>query len=101
MDDTPVFARHDVIFTLDGVALRTHPEKYCAGQICCIHNPSDHPLRDAALNWRDDRHLMERICSHGIGHPDPDDLAHKRRMMPSDVYDNYAFGIHGCDGCCR
>lgn len=38
-------------------------------------------------HWRGDRHLMERICPHGVGHPDPDDI------NPD--------GVHGCDGCCR
>lgn len=80
--------------------LRTHAEGLCSGQNCCIHNPSDHALRDAPLNWRADRSLMERICEHGVGHPDPDDLAHKKRVMGAR-YPNYAFGVHGCDGCCR
>lgn len=34
---------------------------------------------------------MERICKHGIGHPDPDDLK---------VQSSWAEGVHGCDGCC-
>jgi hypothetical protein len=39
--------------------------------------------------------LIERLCSHGIGHPDPDSLAHldpRGRLM---------LDVHGCDGCCR
>jgi hypothetical protein len=40
------------------------------------------------LHWRYDRGILERICPHGVGHPDPDDKA-----SASD-------GIHGCDGCC-
>lgn len=101
MDDTPLFGHNDFVFTLDGNGLRTHSESRCVGDFCCVHNPSDHPLRHAQLNWRADRYLMERICTHGIGHPDPDDLAYKRRQMSSDEYNNYAFGVHGCDGCCR
>lgn len=69
-----------------------HGADACAGQACCIHNPSDHPLNLAPLNFRG--HVMERICEHGIGHPDPDDLAWRERThqrVPS---------IHGCDGCC-
>jgi hypothetical protein len=30
---------------------------------------------------------MERICPHGVGHPDPDDV------FATDT-------VHGCDGCC-
>lgn len=77
--------------------LTTHPASVCVGEACCVHNPSDHPLREAHLHWRSDRGLMERICDHGIGHPDPDDLAYKERTDPG--YDS-AVGVHGCDGCC-
>ncbi len=80
--------------------LKTHGPSACSGEFCCIHNPSDHPLRDAPLNWRGDRGFMERICAHDIGHPDPDSLAHLQRVL-GDAYEGYAFGVHGCDGCCR
>lgn len=101
MDSDPVFASNDAIFLADGTLLKTHHDSMCSGHHCSIHNPSDHPLRDAPLNWRDDYYLMERICPHGIGHPDPDDLAHKKRVMTSGEYDNHAFGVHGCDRCCH
>ncbi len=80
--------------------LQTHGPSQCSGEFCSIHNPSDHPLRNARLNWRGDRGFMERICEHGIGHPDPDGLDHLKRTL-GDRYKQYAFGIHGCDGCCR
>ncbi len=67
-----------------------HDEEDCSGK-CAIHNPSDHILKEARTHWRDDRALMERICEHGIGHPDPDDLAY---------HQNQWRGIHSCDGCC-
>jgi hypothetical protein len=34
---------------------------------------------------------MERICSHGIGHPDPDDIS---------IINGKDDGAHNCDGCC-
>lgn len=68
--------------TLHGV----HPADTCAGDHCTIHNRSDHHMRGWPQHWRDDRALMERICPHGIGHPDPDEI------NPNT--------IHGCDGCC-
>jgi hypothetical protein len=78
--------------------LRTHGTKQCSGPlgengrpICCIHNQSKHHMVSWPQNWRSDKNMMERLCSHGIGHPDPDDL--KVRTT------NWA-GIHGCDGCC-
>lgn len=90
------------------ILLRTHGPAQCVGEYCCIHNPSDHPLRDAPMNWRGDRGLMERLCQHGVGHPDPDDLTHKQRVFMQRYDESYreryearAFAIHGCDGCCR
>lgn len=77
-----------------GGTLRTHPKGACAGEFCAVHNPSDHPLRDAPLNWRGDRGIMERICPCGIGHDDPDDLAYRASVGRE------ASGTHGCCGCC-
>ncbi len=78
-----------------GQHILVHDKDKCEGY-CCIHNPSNHHMRDWPTHWRDDRRLMERICPHGVGHPDPDDLAFKARIgMDAEVE-----GIHGCDGCC-
>ena len=71
-----------------GQKMWVHAEEDCVGR-CCIHNPSDHHMVDWPTNWRDDRKMMERICEHGVGHPDPDDLAFSGRD-----------GVHGCDLCC-
>lgn len=70
--------------------LWVHNRAKCAGQNCCIHNPSNHHMREWPQNWRDGRGVMERICPHGIGHPDPDDPA----------FQNEYEAVHGCDGCC-
>jgi hypothetical protein len=77
------------------VVQNVHSEEVCAGQACCIHNPSNHHMRNWSMNFRADRGFMERICprefpgdtGHGVGHPDPDDP--------------FADPIHGCDGCCN
>lgn len=63
-----------------------HAPDLCAGEHCTIHNRSDHHMRGWPQNWRSDRGLMERICPHGVGHPDPDEIS-------TDI-------SHGCDGCC-
>lgn len=76
------------------VFLRTHGPDACSGEHCTIHNPSDHHMVGWPLNWRGDRGIMERLCPHGRGHPDPDDLDHLERVGRSDG------GVHGCDGCC-
>jgi hypothetical protein len=76
--------------------LRVHPASMCADdEACVIHKPSDHHMRTWSLNWRADTGVMERLCPHGIGHPDPDAVAHAERQGVE------GFGVHGCDGCCR
>lgn len=82
----------DVIALRTGIIV-THGPSQCAGEFCCIHNPSDHHMVTWEQYWRSDRGIMERICpDNGIGHPDPDDF---RVRTHRDT------GIHGCDGCCR
>lgn len=83
-----------------GRVLRHHDANRCSGEHCSIHNPSDHPLKDQPLHWREDRYppLMERICKHGVGHPDPDHLAHIARTQGDEAA--RLESVHGCDGCC-
>ena len=71
--------------------LLVHPSSACAGQYCTIHNRSNHSMRSFPQHWRTDRAIMERICSHGVGHPDPDDPKFKNEYE----------AVHGCDGCCE
>lgn len=73
---------------------RVHDPKLCEGRGCAIHDhPSDHPLKDAPLNWREDRGILERICEHGIGHGDRDAVLYTRSVGGDS-------GSHACDGCC-
>ena len=81
-----------------GQSLSVHNKEDCKGGSCVIHNPSNHSMKDFPTYWRQDRYLMERICSHGVGHPDPDDLDFKERLGGILVKRDYS--IHGCDGCC-
>lgn len=72
----------------------THPEFSCNGKFCTIHKRSDHSMRSFPQHWRSDRSIMERICEHGIGHPDPDEY----KLLGKDgQYE----AVHGCDGCCQ
>lgn len=81
-----------------GQTLKVHDKEDCKGRHCCIHNPSDHHMKDWPTNWRSDRGLMERICpEHGVGHPDPDDLAFKELMGINASVE----AVHGCCGCCN
>ena len=78
-----------------GHKINVHRKEDCRGLYCVIHNPSSHVMCGFKTHWREDRYLMERICAHGIGHPDPDHIAALplgKRIVES---------IHGCDGCCR
>lgn len=75
-----------------------HDREDCSGA-CSIHSPSDHHMADWPLHWRDDRKLMERICPHGVGHPDPDHIAYTKQLRGSTAASVEA--THGCDGCCR
>ena len=71
-----------------------HTLEACDGGICPVHNPTDHHMRKWALHWRYDRGIVERYCTHGVGHPDPDMLqSQEDRGLPVD-------SIHGCCGCC-
>lgn len=82
-------------FEIEGIRLLgVHPEAVCAGQTCVLHNPLNHGMRDWKLIWREDRGIFERICSHGIGHPDPSQFEFWAEM--NAMYE----AVHGCDGCC-
>lgn len=93
-----------------GLVVSNHSAAICAGSRCCIHNPSEHHMREWSMAYRTDRalrcptHLVhglvltERICPHGVGHPDPDSLSYLKEHDPEGWG---AWGIHGCDLCCR
>lgn len=91
----------DFIATYTGQVLQVHPPEVC-WKPCPVHEPSDHPLNEAPLHWRADMKLWERICPHGTGHPDPDDVAYKRITMLPAVFAGYCYESHGCCGerCC-
>jgi hypothetical protein len=76
------------------ILTNVHQEWDCAGWPCVIHRPSHHAMRSWSLHWRDDRRIFERICKHGVGHPDPDQIDHWRAKAQLHNL------VHGCDGCC-
>lgn len=84
----------------NNVRLSIHDAPQCEGHPCPFHNPSHHRLWKAQINWRSDRHLVERICEHGVGHPDPDHLAWVRMALGEAASDER--GVHGCcwERCC-
>lgn len=74
-------------FAVGVICIRTHHRDTCQGRTCSVHHPSDHPMVSWPQMFRADKRATERVCPHGIGHPDPDDPATDR--------------VHGCDGCCN
>jgi hypothetical protein len=97
--------------------LLVHPRSRCEGRDipCCIHNTSIHHMITWPMNWRGDTGVMERMCEHGVGHPDPDHMTYVMSLTPEDHWCPYEHGwndtpckyphleyqgIHGCDGCC-
>lgn len=50
-------------------------------------------MRSWPRRWRQAYGYVDRICSHGLGHPDPDDVVALQAFGPVDA-------AHACDGCC-
>lgn len=95
-DELWIGSASDPMFGLNRgeMVLSVHPQQMCSPGPCVLHNPSDHHMREWRTHYRGDKRLMERICPHGIGHPDPDDLAWHTSQGRG------YHGVHGCDGCC-
>lgn len=81
--------------------VNVHTEDQCAGPHCAIHNPSDHPLKEATLWFRVRAGILitERICECGIGHPDKNWLEFLL-LRGESVAEVEAQAVHGCCGCC-
>ena len=80
-----------------------HPEGTCIGEHCCIHNPSDHPLKNAPMEWYPQISHMVRVCEHGFQHPDPDDIQFKMMIgdfMAVEAISSVHLVRENCDGCC-
>ena len=70
-----------------------HDAAKCAGEPCPFHAPSGHAMATWPRNVRSTG-LTERMCRHGVGHPDPDSVAWL------DSLGMHGYESHGCDGCC-
>jgi hypothetical protein len=80
-------------YVANGVLVNVHPASACSGYACWVHRPSDHHMVEWPVTGRFDKAVAERVCPHGVGHPDPDDVAYNDRIG-RDI------SFHGCDGCC-
>lgn len=70
-----------------------HDPALCAGRGCSRHHPSNHHMRTWPKVWREYYGYSDRLCSHGVGHPDPDDVVHLQALGGAST-------AHACDGCC-
>jgi hypothetical protein len=50
-------------------------DKDCILHGCSVHNPTNHSMVEWPTSFREDTGMMERVCEHGVGHPDPNALA--------------------------
>ena len=73
------------------ISIYSHDPTECPEAVCVFHNRTNHHIRDFRQRWNLSRGIMERICTHNVPHPDPDD----RRIISGE--DN---GKHNCDACC-
>ena len=85
---------NDIILSDGTIIYNIHNIEQCKGRNCTIHNPSKHHMTEWPLHWRSDRKIFERICIHGVGHPDPDSLYYEELLNPEYC------DTHGCCGCC-
>ena len=74
-----------------------HQEGTCAGQVCVVHNPLDHHMREWPMVWRGDRlpPIVERLCKCGIGHYDLSQWEFHKSLGLGDWVT-----VHGCCGHC-
>lgn len=77
----------EIYTTGTGQALHPiHRAGSCVG-FCVIHSPITGPWDQWPTHWREDEHIMMRLCPHGIGHPCIEDV-----LRGGD-------DAHTCDGC--
>lgn len=96
--DEEMSSLHDVWTDGNGAKWYVHKRNIgCDIDGCAIHNPSYHPLSDAKQLIRTDKYmLIEDICKHGVGHPNPDSASFiSKKIGYTSIW------VHGCDGCCQ
>lgn len=69
-----------------------HLKRDCRDRTQCVfHGPRHHMSAWPMVHRLTRGDYWERICRHGVGHPDPN--------TPKNAA--WAGGVHGCDGCCQ
>lgn len=84
---------------VNGISRTVHDRRECVGRFCVIHNPSLHSMVEEPMLLRETG-LVERVCRHGVGHPDPDSAAFFDAHGPIGSIGTWT--THGCcsEGCC-
>lgn len=94
----------DIVLYSGAVLTNIHSEDSCFLEHCAIHNPSEHPLRNAPMDWYGgDIRALVRVCEHGLQHPDPDDLRFKLAIgdfITVEALTSVHLVAENCDGCC-
>jgi hypothetical protein len=81
--------------TVHGIRFsRVHEPEECVGRHCIVHNPLSTHMDDWPVIYRSDRNLFERVCKHGVGHPDRSQEDYWVETKQEHMV------IHGCCGCC-
>lgn len=79
----------------DSTMVRSARLRACqAIQFYVEHSTTEHHDCDWPTIYRGDKHIHERLCPHGIGHPDPGDHFYAIFIGKPWLF------VHGCDGCC-
>lgn len=91
-----IISKGGVVLEGGQVLYNVHDSSLCTGRPCPIHNMTDHHMRSWPQNFRQDNGLMERICEHGVGHPDFDSLPYFEELGIE------CMDVHGCcwEQCC-
>jgi hypothetical protein len=82
----------DYSFLTGDRIVRYHAVERCSGH-CPFHRPSAHLMVTWPMDVRGST-LVERVCPHGVGHPDPDSV---HWLNDRGIH---TAGVHGCDLCC-
>lgn len=86
------------------IVFRPHAETEDCALGCAVHSPSDHHMAAFPQHFRGldpfGMHpgLIERTCSHGVGHPDPDHMRWYATCHTAE--ETGCENVHGCCGCC-
>jgi hypothetical protein len=94
MQNAVQFNGGDEVDQLAASGFRFHDQLRCSQDTACvIHNASDHNMQTWPRRVRSNA-LVERLCVHGVGHPDPDSVSFFEGVGRKGM------DRHGCDGCC-